>query len=263
MIEAVRVSGACRAVVMLGEANRRTRQVNGAAARTFETPLSPYGVPMQRAQRVAAGTGGAFILLALLVVTTWSPLMDLDSDAVGPAVDLARDHNTYRAAMKVATWLLNSELVLAYVGVVALVLAAARRPGAAVWLAAVVGVGTAVNPLVKQVVGRQRPVVADPVENFHGLSFPSGHADSAALLCAGLAVVLWSGLGRRGRIVLVGAVVAVPVLSSWTRMTLGGHYLSDVVGGVLLGVTWVAAAQPALPLLERTFYTDPAGRRSH
>ena len=214
-------------------------------------PLSPYGVPMQQAHRVAAATGLAFALLAVLVTAEWSPLMDLDSDAVAPAVDLARDHDRYRDVMKTATWLLHSEVVLIYAAVAAISLAICRRGPAAIWLALVVGVGTEVNQLLKQIVGRHRPTVAAPVETFSGLSFPSGHACSAALLCAALAVVLWPDLGRTGRRVLVVLGVAVPVLSSWTRMTLGGHYLSDVVGGVLLGVAWVAVWQPALPAVDR------------
>jgi membrane-associated phospholipid phosphatase len=56
------------------------------------------------------------------------------------------------------------------------------------------------------------------------------------------------------------ATIAVPLLSGWTRMTLGGHYLSDVVGGFLLGVAWVAAWQPGLPMLERTI-SPRASRR--
>jgi undecaprenyl-diphosphatase len=204
---------------------------------------------MQQGHRVAAATGLVFAVLTLLVAAQWSPLEDLDHGAVGPAVDVARDHDGYRRAMTVTTWLLHSEAVLVYTGLAAIALVVARRGAAALWLAAVVGVGTVVNPLWKQVVDRQRPVVPDPVETFSGLSFPSGHACSAALLCAALVVVLWSDLGGAGRRRLIVLAVAVPVLSSWTRMTLGGHYLSDVVGGVLLGVTWVAAWQPALPVL--------------
>lgn len=205
---------------------------------------------MRTAYRVAASTGFAFLVLALLVVARWSPLMEVDRDLVGQATDLARDHDTYRDLMKSATWLLNSPLMAAYAGLIALGLAP-RRPGAAVWLAAVVGVGVLINPLLKQIFDRDRPTVVDPVETFSGLSFPSGHAASAGLLCAGAAVVFWVGLGRTGRLILVLVVIAVPLLSAWTRMTMGGHYFSDVVGGPLWAVAWVAAWQPALPVLER------------
>lgn len=204
-----------------------------------------------RAQRVAIGTGLAFAGMAMLVGAEWSPLIDLDAEVTRSAVDLARDHEAYRDGMKTATWLLNSQLVLLYAGLVALGFAVARRLVAAVWLAAVVGVGTALNPGLKALFDRERPVVADPVETFDGLSFPSGHAASAGLICAALAVVLWPRPGRAGHVALIVAVIAIPLLSGWTRLTLGGHFLSDVIAGMLWTVAWVAAWQPALPALER------------
>ncbi len=148
--------------------------------------------------------------------------------------------------MKTATWLLNSGPVLAYSIVVAIGLALVGRRATALWLAAVVSLGIMLNPLLKQVFQRERPTVPEPVETFSGLSFPSGHAAGAALICSALAVVFWSGLRRTGRIGLVVAGIAVPLLCGWTRITLGGHYLSDVVGGTLWAVAWVAAWQPAL-----------------
>ncbi len=200
---------------------------------------------------MAIGTGVAFGVIAVLVRTECSPLLELDSDITRSAVDLARDHEAYRDAMKTATWLLHSQLVLLYAALVAIGLAVARRPVAAVWLGAVVGVGTAINPGLKALFDRERPVVPDPVETFHGLSFPSGHAASAGLICAALAVVFWPRPGPVGHAALVTGVVVIPLLSGWTRLTLGGHFLSDVVAGVLWAVAWVAAWQPALPALER------------
>ena len=206
-----------------------------------------------RSRQVAGAAAGAFGVLALLVLTGWSPLRELDADVVVGAVDISRDHGTYRDVMKTATWLLHSQLVLAYGAVLALGLVVARRPGAAIWLAAVVGLGTGLNPLLKLLFDRERPTVPDPVETFRGLSFPSGHAASAALICAALFAVFWAGSGRFARPTLVFVVLVVPVLSGWTRITLGGHYPSDVVGGTLWAVAWVAAAQPLLPRLERVF----------
>lgn len=198
-------------------------------------------------------TSAAFVVLAVLVGVEWSPLMDVDADAVGGAADISRDHSTYRDVMKSATWLLHSQLVLLYGAVLALGLVVARRPGAGIWLAVVVGVGTALNPVLKKVFDRERPTVAEPVETFRGLSFPSGHAASAGLICAAVAVVFWAASGRAGRPLLVMAVIGIPLLSGWTRVTLGGHYPSDVVAGTLWTVAWVAAWQPALPRLERAF----------
>lgn len=204
-----------------------------------------------RARHTAIGLGLIFALLALLVVTEWSPLMDADADAVRTGTDIAREHDTYRDAMKIATFLLNSGPMLAYASLIAAVIAVSgRRPGAAIWLTLVVGVGTVLNPVLKQVFGRERPGVTVPVESFDGLSFPSGHAASAALLSAALAVVFWRRPERLAHAAFVVAVIAMPLFTGWTRITLGGHYPSDVIGGMVWAVAWVLAWQPALPRLE-------------
>lgn len=203
------------------------------------------------ARQTAIGLGLIFALLALLVVTEWSPLMEADADVVATGTDFARRHDTYRDVMKVATFLLNSGPVLAYASLIAIAIAVTgRRPGAAIWLTLVVGVGIILNPVLKLVFGRERPGVTVPVESFDGLSFPSGHAASAALLAAGLALVFWRRPEHLAHAAFVVAVIAIPLLSGWTRITLGGHYPSDVVGGTLWAVAWVLAWKPALPWLE-------------
>ena len=204
-----------------------------------------------RARRTAVGLGLVFVVLALLVVSEWPPLMDADAEAVVAGTDFAREHGTYRRFMKTATFLLNSGPIVIYTSVIAIAVAAAGRPGAAIWLTAVVSVGSVLNPVLKQVFDRERPDVVVPVESFDGLSFPSGHAASAALMCAALALVFLPRRTRRGRVALVLAIVAIPLLSGWTRITLGGHYPSDVVGGMVWAIAWVAAWSPALPRLER------------
>ncbi len=206
---------------------------------------------MRNSQRIAASTGAAFAVLAILVVTEWSPLRELDHGFVGPANDLAREHDTYRHLMTGTTWALNSQVILGFVGIGALALIGRGRRGTALWLAVVVGTGTVLNPVLKAIFGRDRPTVPDPIDTFNGLSFPSGHANSAALICAAVVTLFWREFTPMGRRLAVLVVVAVPLLSGWTRMTLGAHYVSDVVGGFLFGVAWVALWQPALPRLQR------------
>lgn len=203
--------------------------------------------------RVAVTAGLLFALIATLVAIEWSPLMDLDNDAVGPTTDLSRDHDLYRRLMTGATWALNSQLMLLYLVPLGVLLVRAGRAGAALWLAVTLTTGTVLNPILKQIFGRERPTVESPIDHFSSLSFPSGHANSAALMAAALTVVFWRGWEGRTRTLAVVLVVATPLLSGWTRLTLGGHYLSDVVGGMLLGVTWVALWQPALPVWEQRY----------
>lgn len=99
------------------------------------------------------------------------------------------------------------------------------------------------------VVGRPRPPV-DAVGVVHATtSFPSGHVGSAIVLYGGLVV---AALWHRRRLdrdtppgltaVLVVVVGAVAALVGFSRLYRGHHYLSDVVWGTLLGVSWLAVA---------------------
>jgi undecaprenyl-diphosphatase len=87
-------------------------------------------------------------------------------------------------------------------------------------------------------------------------SFPSGHAVAASALYITLALVAAQGERRkRPRRLLVWSGVLVAVLVAWSRVYLGVHYLSDVVGGLLLGG---AGSIAAAIVLNRTAGNDEA-----
>ena len=74
-------------------------------------------------------------------------------------------------------------------------------------------------------------------------SFPSGHAVAASALYITLALVAAQRERRKGpRRLLVWSGVLIAVLVAWSRVYLGVHYLSDVVGGLLLGGAGSVAA---------------------
>lgn len=74
-------------------------------------------------------------------------------------------------------------------------------------------------------------------------SFPSGHAVAASALYITIALIAAQGERRqRPRRILVWSGVTVAVLVAWSRVYLGVHYLSDVIGGLLLGGSGSIAA---------------------
>ncbi len=78
-------------------------------------------------------------------------------------------------------------------------------------------------------------------------SFPSGHAVAASALYITLALLAARGERRqRPRPFLVWAGILTALLVAWSRVYLGVHYLSDVVGGLLLGGAGAVAASIAL-----------------
>ncbi len=98
------------------------------------------------------------------------------------------------------------------------------------------------STLVKVLVHRPRPVEALIVVPA-SYAFPSGHAAAASALFLTLAL-LATGVERRAgpRRLLIGAALLLALLVAWSRVYLGVHYFSDVVGGLLLGSAGAVAA---------------------
>jgi len=85
-------------------------------------------------------------------------------------------------------------------------------------------------------------------------SFPSGHTMNAVIFYGAVALLLWSIVGRRAGLaaIVVATVIALGVGIS--RIYLGYHYFTDVVGGILAGIAWlvvVSAAFRARPTWQR------------
>jgi undecaprenyl-diphosphatase len=118
------------------------------------------------------------------------------------------------------------------------VLPLARRStwGWSVVLAVALAGAEVVERVAKPLFDRPRPVVAHPFAVGTGPSYPSGHALQAAAVLGVVALIF-------GRWWLPGAVVA---LVAFSRVALGVHYPTDVVGGVLFGGA-VVSAVAALP----------------
>lgn len=103
----------------------------------------------------------------------------------------------------------------------------ARRRWAALFFAISALACVGVTQLLKRVIGRPRPVEilvsADPG------SFPSGHSANAAVTATVLALVY-----PRLRVWVAGAAYTAAMMLS--RTYLGAHWISDTVGGLLLGI---------------------------
>jgi membrane-associated phospholipid phosphatase len=101
----------------------------------------------------------------------------------------------------------------------------------------VTGTGWLTTLVVKTVVAQPRPSTDGLTHLLHispaTLSYPSGHVVFATALVAALAMVCRGGRSRT-IVVIVGALFVLAV--GWSRLYVGVHYGTDVVGGILNGV---------------------------
>lgn len=123
-------------------------------------------------------------------------------------------------------------LVLA-IAVSTVLFARGRRLDAA-WFSSIVAVALVVNPLLKYLVARPRPAVRDIPEALSTHSFPSGHAASTIAFVGALALVAFT---PRRRNVILAIGTGVVGLTAFSRLAIGAHYPSDIVGGWL----WVGS----------------------
>ncbi|MEZ5125236.1 MAG: phosphatase PAP2 family protein [Thermoleophilia bacterium] len=182
-----------------------------------------------RTAGAAALAAAAFVALTLAVIEHAQPFQ-LDHWWAAVVVDRHFDVFTF-LGVTVFNPLGLFPLSWLIVGIAGLVLAHLRGRSVAVLFVAAEAVAAATVALVKIGVGRPRP--PDSLVETTTLSFPSGHASFAtvtAILIVGLAVParlrLPAGL-------IAGAAAAGMALS---RTFVMAHWLSDVAGGVMVGV---------------------------
>ncbi|TXH74453.1 bifunctional DedA family/phosphatase PAP2 family protein [Thiobacillus sp.] len=124
-----------------------------------------------------------------------------------------------------------------------------KRWRAAKYWAAAIGFGQVASTMIKLVLQRPRPL-ADLYDGLSTYAFPSGHA-AMSMVAYGFLAVLIAGQLARPRRWIVYAVAALLISGiAASRLYLGAHWLSDVIGGLSLGFAWVC-------LLAIAYYRRP------
>ena len=102
-------------------------------------------------------------------------------------------------------------------------------------------------------------MVAHPIAHGTGNSFPSGHS-LGSIVCYGAMLLVFLPAARgRWRPAFIAVIATLIALIGISRILLGVHYLSDVVGAWALGITWLGVTAFAFELTRQR--GRPAGDR--
>jgi len=188
---------------------------------------------------IAGISGSAFLALALVQRFVPELVRGLD-------IFVAQSIEPYQTL----AWIQRS-LAITALGDVAAIIALAvggaillRRHPSLIQRLIIALVGSTISTnLVKALISRARPETLVWLNPFLSFSFPSGHATASMTLFGFFAVAATHllPLGIKRRVVITLCVVVI-ALVGMSRLVLGAHFLSDVVGGWLLGLFWIALA---------------------
>jgi undecaprenyl-diphosphatase len=106
------------------------------------------------------------------------------------------------------------------------------------WVLTAVVLVAPLTTALKEYFGRIRPSFDEGGARYESLSFPSGHSSGIATLVAVALVLAWPLLSPRTRHWALAVGIGLVLLVGLTRLWLGVHYLSDVVGGWSFGLAW-------------------------
>lgn len=151
---------------------------------------------------------------------------------------------TLDAVMNGITTLGSIPFVTVLFIVAMVVLLATGKRTDALFLVAAIGGSVALNSIMKLLIQRPRPVLpwAHVLPDY---SFPSGHSMNSLVFYVAIAMLIWTHAGQRaGTIAVIGAL-AIAVAIGLSRIYLGYHYLTDVVGGLAAGLGWLFAVSVA------------------
>jgi undecaprenyl-diphosphatase len=200
-------------------------------------------------------------LLAVAVVLVGAPfgllldqiedrgrLVRIDTYAANHLHGWVLRHIWFKDVCEVLSFLAVPPVVLVLMALAALYWLRAGHPRLGLYLLLTGWAGVAIDTVVKLLVNRDRPSLVDPIATAGGKSFPSGHTMAATYGFGALLLAFMPLIDRRWRTTAVAGWLLLVVLVAVSRLGLGVHYITDVIGGFVLGLAWLAASTAAFSI---------------
>jgi len=213
-------------------------------------------------RRITTWSIVALISAAAFGLLLWSVLAHSGPTLADPRVaTFVADHRLgwLTPVMQRVTWLGSSFFIIPFGIAVGGYLWLGRRTWRPLVMLAVAFLGAAgLYDIVKPAVGRARPASALQVGGPDvGRAFPSGHATQSISFYGMLAVVLIIRYAPRHRVLIAMGAALITIVVGASRLYLGVHWLTDVLGGYTLGLAWLAVVMVTTILIEGRKHEQP------
>lgn len=201
---------------------------------------------MTTARRAVLGSVTSFAVALSLVLVAGGVLdhlrvadgsTGLDEWALRRVLDIRTASLT--TASRVVTAFGGTFVITAVTILLTAALLATRQRRLAVYFVTVVVGAVALANLGKVWIGRPRPPVSVRAAHVTSSAFPSGHATQAAATFTAIAIIVFAVVkAPRFRSLLVAMLAILVIAVGLSRIALGVHWLTDVLGGWVAGVLW-------------------------
>jgi membrane-associated phospholipid phosphatase len=211
------------------------------------------------ATRNAHGATSLWLLSAAALIALWLMMLLFGTGELDHAVllELYAGHRPLLAdAARMITMLGDGRVVTVIAAIAALILLKRRDALGALILFAGTLICRALVEVQKYEINRLRPAENPHLVQVHNLSFPSAHSASSMLVYVAIALFL-AQQPRRHRLFLVAAVV-LSLLIGLSRVMLGVHWPSDVIGGWSYGAFAALFLYWLAQTLKRKSITSPS-----
>jgi undecaprenyl-diphosphatase len=189
------------------------------------------------------GAVGGGVLAVGLMLTWWIAVDTVAANARDLPVntwffELGIQYAWIDVGAEAVSWFAGGTRNVVVVPVVIVALLIARQWRWAIFLGVVTQAGLLVSSALKALVSRERPPFIEHTDFQLYLSFPSGHTFAGITVWVSLAVIAWYVLPRPWATGAGITLAVIGLLTGPSRLILGKHWLTDVLGAWLVAAGW-------------------------